>query len=54
VAGLSVSYSGGPAIFGVAIIEFDGMLVRRERIYGGEPWTPRSGTDPGAQAPADA
>lgn len=38
MAGLSVSYSGGPAIFGVAIIEFDGMLVRRERIYGGEPW----------------
>lgn len=33
-----VSYSGGPPMFGVAIIEFDGMLIRRERIYGAESW----------------
>ena len=38
VGELSASYSGGPWMLGFAIIEFDGMRIRRERIYVAEPW----------------
>ena len=38
VAELSVSYDGGPPMFGVSILEFRGDKVAYERIYGGEPW----------------
>jgi hypothetical protein len=35
---LSVSYDGGPAMLGVAVIEFRGERIVRERIYVTEPW----------------
>lgn len=35
---VSVSYDGGPWMMGVAVLEFDGERVRRERIYVTEPW----------------
>jgi len=35
---LSVSYDGGPSMLGIAVVEFDGPKVRRERIYVTEPW----------------
>jgi hypothetical protein len=38
VAELSVSYDDGSRMLGVSVLEFDGLKVRRERIYGGEPW----------------
>ena len=38
VGELSASYSGGPWMLGFAIIEFDGLRIRRERIYVAEPW----------------
>jgi SnoaL-like domain len=38
VSEVSVRYDGGPWMFGVSVLEFDGLKVRRERIYGAEPW----------------
>jgi hypothetical protein len=35
---LSVRYDGGPWVLGVAILEFRGDRVSRERIYVAEPW----------------
>ncbi len=35
---VSVSYDGGPWMMGVAMLEFDGDRVRRERIYVTERW----------------
>lgn len=35
---VSVSYDGGPWMMGIAVLEFDGEHVRRERIYVTEPW----------------
>ena len=35
---VSVSYDGGPWMMGVAVLEFDGVRVRRERIYVTESW----------------
>jgi ketosteroid isomerase-like protein len=38
VVEVSVSYNGGPWLFGVQLLEFRGDKVARERIYGGEAW----------------
>jgi ketosteroid isomerase-like protein len=38
VVEVSVSYNGGPWLFGVQLLEFRGDKVARERIYGGEGW----------------
>jgi hypothetical protein len=35
---LSVTYDGTPAMLGVAVLEFRGDRVARERIYVTEPW----------------
>jgi hypothetical protein len=35
---LSVSYDGGPWMLGVAVLEFRGDRIARERIYVTEPW----------------
>jgi hypothetical protein len=35
---LSVSYDGGTPMLGIAVIEFRGDRVARERIYVTEPW----------------
>jgi ketosteroid isomerase-like protein len=35
---LSVSYDGGPWMLGVAVLEFRGGRIARERIYVTEPW----------------
>lgn len=35
---LSVRYDGGPWMLGVAVLEFRGDRVARERIYVTEPW----------------
>ena len=35
---VSVSYDGGPWMMGVAVLDFDGVRVRRERIYVTESW----------------
>jgi hypothetical protein len=35
---LSVSYDGGPWMLGVAVLEFRGDRISRERIYVTEPW----------------
>jgi hypothetical protein len=35
---VSVSYDGGPWMLGVAVLEFRGDRVARERIYVTEPW----------------
>ena len=38
VTEVSVNYDGGPWMYGVALLEFRGDKVARERIYGGEAW----------------
>jgi hypothetical protein len=38
VAGLSISYDGGPWNFGCSILEFRGSKIARETIYVGEGW----------------
>ena len=38
VSEVSASYDGGPWMLGVGVLEFDGLQVRRERIYVTEPW----------------
>ena len=35
---LSVRYDGGPPMLGVAVLEFRGDRIARERIYVTEPW----------------
>ncbi len=35
---LSVRYDGGPWMLGIAVVEFDGAKLRRERIYVTELW----------------
>jgi hypothetical protein len=35
---LSIRYDGGPWMLGIAVLEFRGDLVARERIYVTEPW----------------
>ena len=35
---MSATYDGGPAMFGIGLLEFDGDRVRRERIYVTEPF----------------
>jgi hypothetical protein len=35
---LSVSYDGGPWMLGIAVLEFRGDRIARERIYVTEPW----------------
>jgi hypothetical protein len=37
---LTVSYDGGPGMLGIAVVEFRGDRVARERIYVTEPWDP--------------
>ena len=38
VVELSISYDGGPASFGVSILEFQGEKIARETIYVAEGW----------------
>ena len=38
VAEISISYGGGPANFGVSILEFRGDKIARESIYVAEGW----------------
>jgi hypothetical protein len=38
VAEVEVIYEHGDPILGVSVLEFDGLKVRRERIYGGPRW----------------
>jgi len=38
VSEVSASYDGGPWLLGVGVLEFDGVRIRRERIYVAEPW----------------
>ena len=38
VVELSISYDGGPASFGVSILEFQGDKIARESIYVAEGW----------------
>ena len=38
VAEISISYGGGPANFGVSILEFRGDKISRESIYVAEGW----------------
>ncbi len=38
VVELSISYDGGPASFGVSILEFQGDKIARETIYVAEGW----------------
>ena len=49
VSEVTVRYDGGPPMFGIALHEFRGDKVARERIYGGEPWKRPSGAPPGAR-----
>jgi len=38
VVELSASYDGGPAMYGVGLLEFEGEFIARERIYIGAGW----------------
>jgi hypothetical protein len=40
VVELTASYDGGPSLHGVALMDFRGDKIVRERIYLGEPWDP--------------
>ena len=40
VVEISAGYGGGASMFGVSLLEFDGELICRERIYLGEGWEP--------------
>jgi hypothetical protein len=55
VVEVSASYDGGPPMLGVGVLEFDGVRVRRERIYVTEPWEPPTWRTPWRSAmPAEA